>query len=160
MEVVVTDQGGLSDTASVTITVERNLNSPAFLGSGQYSVTIVENFPLATRILQVSATDQDLTVSRRTICHQYVCWKVHFLFFLAVFWWFFFFWSSNRCSGFYSQTPHNTLVFSITSDASSQEYFTVNDQGEIMLKKSPTLDRSISSFQVSGRHKIFFCRAI
>lgn len=44
-------------TATVTISVTRNLNSPRFIGI--YSETILDSVPLGYQVLQVNATDDD-----------------------------------------------------------------------------------------------------
>ena len=57
-----TDGGGLTGETRVVITVNRNLNSPAF-DPTSYSADILENQALATSIAQVNASDNDVQVS-------------------------------------------------------------------------------------------------
>lgn len=58
---VATDGGGLSDTASVTVIVQRNLQNPVFAPT-TYTATIIENYALATPVIRVTATDADVLV--------------------------------------------------------------------------------------------------
>ncbi|XP_076458558.1 cadherin EGF LAG seven-pass G-type receptor 1-like [Babylonia areolata] len=57
--IVATDGGGTSATATATIVVQRNLNDPQF-SQLSYTRTIEENFPLATSVVQILATDNDI----------------------------------------------------------------------------------------------------
>ena len=52
------DPGGLSDTASVAITVT-NVNEVPSLDAAQYTFTVAENAAVATSLGSVSATDPD-----------------------------------------------------------------------------------------------------
>ena len=56
-----TDGGGASSTATMLVTVDRNLNNPVWAQT-TYTRTIEENFPLATSVVQVIATDSDILV--------------------------------------------------------------------------------------------------
>ena len=65
IEVKVEDKGEPSkvaaQTATVTVSVLRNLNSPNF-DSDQYSTVVLEDTSLNSQIYQVSARDNDLQV--------------------------------------------------------------------------------------------------
>ena len=65
--VVATDGGGVSVTSTAIITVERNLNDPSF-SQLTYTRVIEENFPLATSVVQILASDSDILVSERRSC--------------------------------------------------------------------------------------------
>ena len=58
----VTDGGGLTGETLVTLTVNRNLNSPVFTPD-QYRETVQDNEPLSSSIVQVKAVDADVQVS-------------------------------------------------------------------------------------------------
>lgn len=64
--VVATDTGGLSSSATAVITVNRNLNNPAWVRT-VYETTIDENYPLYTQILQLTATDLDTQAPHNTL---------------------------------------------------------------------------------------------
>lgn len=61
--IVASDGGGVSTTATAIITVDRNLNDPQF-SQLTYTRVIEENFPLATSVVQILASDADILVSK------------------------------------------------------------------------------------------------
>ena len=50
-------------TATLVVSVRRNVNGPEFQPSSSYSKTIVESFVVGDNILQVKAVDKDVSVS-------------------------------------------------------------------------------------------------
>lgn len=58
LRVVASDSGGLSSTATVQITVARNLNTPSWIQTN-YTSTIAENFALYSEIVRMRASDAD-----------------------------------------------------------------------------------------------------
>ena len=56
--VIVRDGNGGHSTSSLTVTVSDENDSPDFIGT-PYSASLDEDVPIGTRVLQVSATDQD-----------------------------------------------------------------------------------------------------
>ena len=57
----VRDGGGLSSSVSTTVTVQRNLNTPAFVdvGNSGYSVNVDNNIPTGRTVYDAQATDGD-----------------------------------------------------------------------------------------------------
>ena len=57
---IVKDKGSpvKSDTTTIKVNVERNLNAPKFV-KGTYNITVPENRPKNSEIATVSATDDD-----------------------------------------------------------------------------------------------------
>ena len=57
----VRDGGGLSSSVSTTVTVQRNLNTPAFVdvGNSGYSVNVDNNIPIGRTVYDAQATDGD-----------------------------------------------------------------------------------------------------
>lgn len=64
MTVTATDRGTpqQSDSATITINIVRNTQSPVFTNSGQYATTIDQNLNIGTSVFTVTATDGDTVV--------------------------------------------------------------------------------------------------
>ena len=50
------------NTATVTVTVDRNKNTPTFVRPDQYKVTISEKFAAGSEVFRFSVTDADTKV--------------------------------------------------------------------------------------------------
>lgn len=64
MTITATDRGTpqQSDSATITINIVRNTQSPVFTNSGQYATTIDQNLNIGTSVFTVTATDGDTVV--------------------------------------------------------------------------------------------------
>ena len=58
---IVRDGGGLSASVSMTVTVQRNRNTPSFtdVGNSGFSVSIDNNFATGATVYDAQATDGD-----------------------------------------------------------------------------------------------------
>lgn len=67
MTVTATDRGTpqQSDSATVTVNLIRNTQSPVFTNSGQYARTIAQNLNVGGSVFTVAATDGDTVVSAK-----------------------------------------------------------------------------------------------
>ena len=71
MQIVATDSGGLSATATAVVQVNRNLNNPAWIQT-DYSTTIDENFALQSPILTLQATDADSQAPHNSLVYSII----------------------------------------------------------------------------------------
>ena len=67
IQVSATDMGSppqkSENSATVTVTVDRNKNTPTFVRPDQYKVTISEKFAAGSEVFRFSVTDADTKVS-------------------------------------------------------------------------------------------------
>lgn len=71
MTVTATDRGTpqQSDSATITINIVRNTQSPVFTNSGQYATTIDQNLNIGTSVFTVTATDGDTVTPYNVITY-------------------------------------------------------------------------------------------
>lgn len=139
MTVTATDRGTpqQSDSATITINIVRNTQSPVFTNSGQYATTIDQNLNIGTSVFTVTATDGD-TVVCVVIDTQTTFVPISFCLFDAVLhdieiqlW--LFIW----------QTPYNVITYTAIGDGIATSYFSIDsNSGLITVRDTLTKDNS------------------
>lgn len=154
MTVTATDRGTpqQSDSATITINIVRNTQSPVFTNSGQYATTIDQNLNIGTSVFTVTATDGDTVVcivieTQTTFVPISSCLFDAVLPDIIIQLWLYFIW----------QTPYNVITYTAIGDGIAPSYFSIDsNSGLITVRDTLTKDNS-ATYTVRNIFT-FFCQ--